>query len=208
VGYDSALKGGPIKFPKAAKPAKETVLFFKSEMKKADKRRGKGGKGGGGGKGKKLSKIPENISYAQLTKANPLRAPTLVETALGAGGARRIGVALQRSLRGASKAPPTLTAALLAGALAYGVTRAGLSKWAMGKATRRENAARLADAYKFARQKIAEDQGQELTPSQREQLARAFQKGLMKMGLSSRDMSPIMKRSAYDTSAPPFAMDK
>jgi len=194
VGYDDALRGAPIKFPKAAKPSKETVMMFKAakppKVKRAKKRR--------------ALKVPKSISYAAITSKNPLRQPTAVEAVLGAGGAQRIGRAVAAQVArtaGAGAAGITgagAAAALAAGAVAYGLTKYGLTAYAMKKATRRENAARLADAYRFARVKMADDQGYPLNKTQLKQLSVAFKNGLLKLGLSSSDLSQLGGRSAYE----------
>jgi len=194
MGYDDSLRGAPIKFPKAAKPSREAVLMFKApKAPTAKKPRA--------AKKRRALKVPKTISYATITAKNPLRAPTAVEAVLGAGGAQRIGRSVAAQVArtgGVAITGAGAAAALAAGAIAYALTSHGLTAFAMKKATRRENAARLADAYRFARQKMADDQGYPLNKTQLKQFANAFKTALLKLGLSSSDLSQLGGRSAYE----------
>jgi hypothetical protein len=174
---------------------------------------------GSGRRSRKPLKVPRSLSYAKSTSKNPLRTPSAVEALAGGLTARQVlrkataaGRAAAAASKGLSasallKAAPGRVGGLVgaAGLAAYMLTRFGLSKYAAIKATKRENAARAADAYRALRLKMAEDQGRPLTKSQQKQLSTIFKNELLKLGLSSRDLSGIMGRSAYDTSAAPYS---
>lgn len=162
-------------------------------------------------------KVPKTISYPRLTSKNPIRAPSATEAALGALGARRALAAAKGFAKGVveagGKTPLTagrkllvpravaaraLGVAGIAGAVAYGLTRAGLAQIAKKRATLAENAHRLADAYRFARVKMAEDQGRPLTKTQLKQFSVAFKNELLKLGLSTSDLSKLNRNFFSD----------
>lgn len=207
------LTGAPTVFPKAPRLSAGEKKSLRGSSSPSG---GRASAGSSRRKGKAL-KIPRTLTYPKVTAKNPLRAPSKTEIAIGALGAGRIirgAKAAASSLRGMTVIPEAAGEASLglvravplagiAAALAYELTKFGLNAYAMKKATARENAANAADAYRAARVKIAGDQGRPLTATQQKQLARLFKNRLIELGLSSRDLSKIMGRSAYDESAPP-----
>lgn len=193
MGYGGdQLRAAPIRFPKAPKPPKGSAILF-AEPKAPKARQPKRPKQ------RKALKVPRTLSYPKVTEKNPLRAPTPTELVLGAAGGRRIVRAAAARLGAQGGAAVTLgsgllTQAAIAGAAAYALTSVGLTKLAMKKATKRENAARAADAYRYLRNKLAADQGRPLTKTQLKQTATIFKNELLKLGLSSSDLSGIMPK--------------
>lgn len=194
MGY-GGLKAAPIKFPKFGETGGGAPVGLGKGAKapkapkapKAKKPRAK-----------KALKVPKTLSYPRITQKNPLRAPTAGETAIGALGARRVAgriVTAAKAARGVTIAETGAAAAVgyaaMAGALAYALTSYGLSRAAVKKQTRAENAARAADAYRLMRLKLAEDQGRPLTKTQLKQTATLFKNELLKLGLSTSDLSGL-----------------
>lgn len=192
MSYSGELRSAPIKFPKAPKPPKGAAIIFAGDKPaKASKPKKP--------KARKALKVPRTLSYPKVTEKNPLRAPTATELVLGAAGGRRVLKAAGARLAASGGEAVTLgsgllTQAAIAGVAAYVLASMGLSKLAMKKATKRENAARAADAYRYLRTKLAADQGRPLTKTQLKQTATIFKNELLKLGLSSSDLSGIMPK--------------
>lgn len=193
MGYGAGeLRAAPIKFPKAAKlPKGSAILFSEPKAPKPSKAKRP--------KAKKALKVPRTLSYPRVTEKNPLRAPTATELVLGAAGGRRVVKAVGARLAAqggevVGLGSGLLTQAAIAGVAAYVLASMGLTKLAMKKATKRENAARAADAYRYLRTKLASDQGRPLTKTQLKQTATIFKNELLKLGLSSSDLSGIMPK--------------
>lgn len=164
------------------------------------------------GRARAAMKPPKTLTYPRITTKNPLRAPTTTETVVGAVGGRGLLRKLAPVARQLGKSAFPRTAAGVAGAIgevgaiplaaaglaSYYLARFGLSKLALKKATMRENAARAADAYRALRVRLEQDQGRPLTLTQLKRTATLFKNELLKLGLSSSDLSRVMGRSAYD----------
>jgi len=82
-------------------------------------------------------------------------------------------------------------AAAIAGIAALAVTSAGINRYVRTLEDRRENAFKIAQAYRQARIRIEEKQRQPLTSSQFKDLKYAFDRELGKLGLSTKNLGGL-----------------
>lgn len=148
------------------------------------------------------------LKYVKVTEKNPLKVSR--DTKVGAAalavagrkGLQRVagqviskvgGVPVRALLGAGTKAEiaGTMGVIAMAGVLSYYITKYVLEAPDRKRATLQANAARAADAYRLARQKIASDQGRPLTATQQKQLGNLFKQKLQELGLSTNDLSKL-----------------
>lgn len=152
-------------------------------------------------KKKRLATVPKSITYPRISERNPIkvsREEKIGGAAVAYGARAKIGAAAKKAAAALGsmnvKTLPkggVIGAAALAGLAAYAVTTALIKRGARTKEELRENAFQLSQAYRRLRQEIEYKQGRKMTPAQQRAAAAAFQKELLKLGLSSHDLSKL-----------------
>ena len=152
-------------------------------------------------KKRRLATIPKSITYPKISERNPIKisreekiggglAAYSARAKLGAAAKKAAAALGGQNIRTLPKGG-VIGAAALAGLAAYAVTTALIKRNARTTEELRENAFQLSQAYRRLRQEIEYKQGRKMTPAQQRAAAAAFQKELLKLGLSSHDLSKL-----------------
>lgn len=155
-------------------------------------------------KAKRQATVPKSIIYPKITPRNPIKisnAEKLGAAAVAYGSRAKVSAAAKAAARALGSANlktlpkgGVLGAAAIAGAVAYALTTAVIKRNARTTEELRANAFELSQAYRRLRADLEYKQGRKLTPAQQRAAGAAFQKGLLDLGLSARDLSKLNQK--------------